>query len=162
RHATNPLWNHYRCADDQWLALSMFPPAPYPSRSCEALAVPHLADDARFATMLDRITNTSGCIPVLDRVLRRRTRKRWIARARTGGDVILSIINSVDDLPHDPQMLANGYVTDFEHPSFGTTRVVGLPVRLSDTPGSIRTAAPEFGQHTEQILTEELGYSWEE
>ena len=46
--------------------------------------------------------------------------------------------------------------------SFGTTRVVGLPVRLSDTPGQIRTAAPEFGQQTEQILTEELGYSWED
>ena len=71
-------------------------------------------------------------------------------------------INSVDDLPEDPQMLANDYVTPFEHPAFGATRVVGVPVRLSDTPGTIRLPAPEFGQHTEEILTGLLGYTWDD
>jgi crotonobetainyl-CoA:carnitine CoA-transferase CaiB-like acyl-CoA transferase len=57
---------------------------------------------------------------------------------------------------------ANGYVTTFEHPTFGPTRAVGVPVRLSETPGSIRLPAPEFGQHTEEVLTELLGYSWDD
>ena len=59
-------------------------------------------------------------------------------------------------------MAANGYVASFEHPSFGATKVVGVPVRLSETPGQVRLPAPEFGQHTEEILTEVLGYSWDD
>jgi crotonobetainyl-CoA:carnitine CoA-transferase CaiB-like acyl-CoA transferase len=58
-------------------------------------------------------------------------------------------------------VLANNYITDFDHPQFGKTQVVGMPLRLSQTPGSVRLPAPEFGQHTEEILTELLGYSWE-
>jgi len=162
RFATNPLWNHYRCADDQWLALAMLQPDRYWERFCAVLETPEAAADPRFKTMLDRMMNAGECIALLDEVFARRPRAEWIRRLAEGGDFIYSIINAVDDLPDDPQMQANGYVTAFEHPAFGPTQVVGLPVRLSDTPGSIRLPAPEFGQHTEAILTEVLGYSWEE
>jgi crotonobetainyl-CoA:carnitine CoA-transferase CaiB-like acyl-CoA transferase len=56
---------------------------------------------------------------------------------------------------------ANDYIVDVEHPQFGTTAMVGLPVRLRETPGSIRNTAPELGQHTEEILMEVLGYEWD-
>ncbi len=162
RFATNPLWNHYRCGDDRWLALSMLQPDRYWERFCAVLEIPEAAADPRFKTMLDRMMNAGECIALLDEVFARRPRAEWLRRLASGGDFIYSIINSVDDLPDDPQMQANGYVTAFEHPAFGPTQVVGLPVRLSETPGSIRLPAPEFGQHTEEILTEVLGYSWEE
>ena len=162
RFATNPLWNHYRCADDRWLALSMLQPDRYWERFCAVLEIPEAAADPRFKTMLDRMMNAGEWIALLDEVFARRPRAEWLRRLASGGDFIYSIINSVDDLPDDPQMQANGYVTAFEHPAFGPTQVVGLPVRLSETPGSIRLPAPEFGQHTEEILTEVLGYSWEE
>jgi len=162
RFATNPLWNHYRCGDGLWLALSMLQPDRYWERFCAVLEIPEAAADARFKNMLDRMMNAGECIALLDEVFARRPRAEWLRRLAEGGDFIYSIINAVDDLPDDPQMQANGYVTAFEHPAFGPTQVVGLPVRLSDTPGSIRLPAPEFGQHTEAILTEVLGYSWEE
>jgi len=162
RFATNPLWNHYRCGDGLWLALSMLQPDRYWERFCAVLEIPEAAADARFKSMLDRMMNAGECIALLDQVFARRPRAEWLRRLAAGGDFIYSIINAVDDLPDDPQMQANGYVTAFEHPAFGPTQVVGLPVRLSDTPGSIRLPAPEFGQHTEAILTEVLGYSWEE
>ena len=162
RFATNPLWNHYRCGDGLWLALSMLQPDRYWERFCAVLEMPEAAADARFKSMLDRMMNAGECIALLDQVFARRPRAEWLRRLAEGGDFIYSIINAVDDLPDDPQMKANGYVTAFEHPAFGPTQVVGLPVRLSDTPGSIRLPAPEFGQHTEAILTEVLGYSWEE
>jgi crotonobetainyl-CoA:carnitine CoA-transferase CaiB-like acyl-CoA transferase len=57
---------------------------------------------------------------------------------------------------------ANDYIIDFDHPQFGKTQVVGIPVRLRETPGSVRLPAPEFGQHTEEILSALLGYSWEQ
>ena len=80
---------------------------------------------------------------------------------REGGDFIFTQVNAVEDLANDPQVRANDYVVDFEHPQHGKTRVLGMPVRLSQTPGRVRTAAPEFGQHTEQILLDVLGYDWD-
>ena len=59
-------------------------------------------------------------------------------------------------------MLANSYITDYDHPELGKTQVVGVPVILSETPGNPRGRAPELGENTELILTDLLGYSWEE
>ena len=59
-------------------------------------------------------------------------------------------------------MQANQYILDFDHPRFGATQVMGIPVRLRETPGSVRRPAPEFGEHTEEILTTLLGYTWDQ
>ena len=61
----------------------------------------------------------------------------------------------------DPQALANNYITEFTLPDSSKTKVVGIPLTLSKTPGAIRFLAPEFGQHSEEILLE-LGYSWDD
>ncbi len=71
-------------------------------------------------------------------------------------------MNSISDLPQDPQVLTNRYIVDYDHPALGKTQVVGLPVMLSKTPGDPCGYAPELGEHTEAILTEMLGYSWDE
>jgi crotonobetainyl-CoA:carnitine CoA-transferase CaiB-like acyl-CoA transferase len=162
RFATNPLWNHYRCADDRWLALSMLQPDRYWAQFCAVLEIPEAATDERFATMMPRMMNCGECIALLDGVFARRPRAEWITRLGEGGDFIFSIVNAVDDLAEDPQVLANGYVTTFPHPTFGPTQVVGVPIRLSETPGQLRRPAPEFGQHTEEVLTDVLGYSWDD
>jgi len=159
--AVNPLWNHYRCADDRWIALGMLQPDRYWSDLCRVLGHPELASDPRFADMAVRAGNAGECVAVLDQIFATRPCADWLELLRTGGDFIFTHVNAVDDLPQDPQVIANGYVTDFDHPAFGKTQVVGMPVRLSKTPGSVRLPAPEFGQHTEEILTEVLGYSWE-
>jgi len=106
--------------------------------------------------------NAGDCVALLDATFATRPRVEWLEILRQGGDFIVSVVNSVDQLPDDVQVQANGYVTTFEHPSFGPTQVVGIPVGFSETPGQLRRPAPEFGQHTEEILTEVLGYSWEE
>jgi len=162
RYATNPLWNHYRCADDQWIALAMLQSDRYWTQFCAVLGIPEAATDERFATQRERMVNCADCVKLLDEAFALRPRGEWMRRLREGGDFIFSVVNSVDDLPDDPQMQVNGYVTTFAHPTFGPTQVVGIPVRLSETPGEVRLPAPEFGQHTEDILTGLLGYSWEE
>jgi len=134
----------------------------YWARLCEVLGIPEAANDERFATMLTRMGNAGECVALLDQVFATRPRAEWLERLAAGGDFIVSIVNSVDQLPDDPQVKANGYVTTFEHPGFGPTRVVGVPVRLSETPGTVSMPAPEFGQHTEEILTGLLGYSWDD
>jgi crotonobetainyl-CoA:carnitine CoA-transferase CaiB-like acyl-CoA transferase len=162
RYATNPLWNHYKCADGQWIALAMIQADRYWTTFCAVLGIPESATDPRFATMLDRMANAGDCIAILDATFATRPRAEWLERLRAGGDFIVSVVNSVDELPDDVQVQANRYVAPFEHPAFGPTRVVGIPIGLSETPGRLRLPAPEFGQHTEEVLTQVLGYSWDE
>jgi crotonobetainyl-CoA:carnitine CoA-transferase CaiB-like acyl-CoA transferase len=122
---------------------------------------PELAQDERFTDMPTRAGNAGVLIEILDEVFATRPVEEWVSLLRAGGDFIFCPVNSVDELPDDPQVKANQYIIDFDHPRFGKVPVVGLPVRLKETPGSVRLPAPEFGEHTEQILTEILGYSWE-
>ncbi|MEM7411145.1 MAG: CoA transferase [Myxococcota bacterium] len=160
--AFNPLWNHYLCGDGLWIALGMLQPDRYWKDFCHTIERPELADDERFETMGPRGVNREACVAELDATFAKRPRAEWLQMLRDGGDFIFTIVNSVDDLPEDPQMRANDYVVDFDHPSHGTTQYVGVPVRLSETPGSVRSAAPEHGQHTELLLTELLDYSWDD
>jgi CoA:oxalate CoA-transferase len=127
-----------------------------------AIGRPELEADARFATMGVRAGNCAALIEILDQVFASRPRAEWLDVLRKGGDFIFTIVNSLNDLPDDPQMIANDYIRDFDHPTHGPTKYVGIPVRLSETPGSIRAPAPEHGQHTELLLTELLGYGWDE
>jgi len=162
RYATNPLWNHYRCGDDRWIALGMLQTDRYWAKLCVVLGIPEAGTDPRFNGIQQRMMNCGDCVALLDQAFASRPRDEWVRRLTEGGDFIFSIVNAVDDLPDDPQVRANDYVSTFDHPSFGPTRVVGIPVRLSDTPGELRLPAPEFGQHTEEVLTGLLGYPWEE
>jgi crotonobetainyl-CoA:carnitine CoA-transferase CaiB-like acyl-CoA transferase len=161
--AGNPLWNHYRCADGRWIALGMLQPDRYWRDLCDALGRPELGGDARFADLRARAQNAEACVAELDAIFATRPRDEWSAILRAHrGDFIFTRVNAVDDLPDDPQVRANGYVVEFDHPTFGPTPMLGVPVRLSETPGSVRAPAPEFGQHSETILNELLGYDWEE
>ena len=157
----NPLWNHYQCQDGRWICLGMLQPDRYWADFCRVVGRPELATDERFVDLRVRAANAGTAIEMLDALFATRPLAEWMTLLRAGGDFIFCQVNAVDDLPADPQVTANDYVVDYDHPRFGPTKVIGLPVRLSETPGSIRLPAPEFGEHTEQILTEVLGYSWE-
>ena len=160
--AGNPLWNHYRCGDDQWLALAMLQPDRYWSDLCRVIDRPELADDPRFAEMGARTEHRVECVAVLDDAFARHPRADWLRRLKEDpGDFIYTIVNTVDDLPDDPQVQANDYVVEMEHPQHGPTRMVGIPVTLSKSPGSIRRAAPELGQDTELVLMDILGWDWD-
>ncbi|MGH0030257.1 MAG: CaiB/BaiF CoA transferase family protein [Myxococcota bacterium] len=160
--APNALWNHYRCSDGRWLALGMLQSDRYWADLCKAIGHPELGRDERFADLRARAANAAECVGALDAIFATKPRDEWLRILHEGGDFICTIVNSVDDLPDDPQMRSNGYIVDFDHPSFGPTPMVGVPVRLSETPGGIREPAPQLGQHTELILTEDLGYSWDD
>jgi crotonobetainyl-CoA:carnitine CoA-transferase CaiB-like acyl-CoA transferase len=161
--AGNPLWNHYRCQDGRWIALAMLQPDRYWGDFCRAVGRPDLVSDPRFENLRVRGQNAAACVEVLDGVFATRPRDEWLrVLHESPGDFVFTVVNAVDDLPDDPQVRANRYVVDFEHPQHGPTRVLGIPVGLSETPGSVRLPAPEHGQHTEEILTGLLGYSWDE
>ncbi len=160
--APSPLWNHYQCGDGKWLCLAMPQQDRYWSDFCTVLGIEHVLDDPRFVTMGDRADNAKDIIPILDAAFASRPRDTWMQALKEGGDFIYTVVNTIADLPADEQMLANEYIVDYDHPRIGQTQLVGVPVRLSKTPGDPKGAAPEFGEHTERILTELLDYSWDD
>jgi crotonobetainyl-CoA:carnitine CoA-transferase CaiB-like acyl-CoA transferase len=160
--AFNPLWNHYRCADGKWICLGMLQADRYWKDICTALGLAELIDEPRFKDIRARGQNAAALIAIFDRRFAEKPRNEWMKILKEGGDFIYTVVNSVSDLPNDEQVKANQYVVDYEHPVLGPTQLVGLPVRLGETPGNPYGHAPELGEHTEAILTELLGYKWEE
>jgi crotonobetainyl-CoA:carnitine CoA-transferase CaiB-like acyl-CoA transferase len=160
--AFNPLWNHYRCADGKWLCLGMLQPDRYWRDFCRAIGKPELAGDPKYAEMKTRGKNAAELIAILDAVFAGKPRDEWMRILKAGGDFIYTVVNSVGDLPDDPQVRANGYIVDYDHPALGPTRVLGMPIKLSQTPGDPRGTAPELGEHTEAVMTELLGYTWDD
>ena len=71
-------------------------------------------------------------------------------------------VMELSEVLEDPQVLANEYVVENDHPIFGKVKMVGFPMWFSETPCKIKGKAPEFGEHTEEILLEMGGYTWEE
>jgi crotonobetainyl-CoA:carnitine CoA-transferase CaiB-like acyl-CoA transferase len=162
KQATNPLWNHYRCGDDRWIALAMLQPRRYWADLVRALGRPELAEDERLQSVPGLARHGAEVVAIFDEVFASRPRAEWIEHLRRSpGDFIFTLVNDVNDLPDDPQVKANDYVVEFDHPQFGPTKMVGMPVRLSETPGNIRSPAPELGQHTEEILLELLECDWD-
>ena len=161
-NAYNPLWNHYRCADDKWISLAMLQPDRYWKNFCEVVGKPELAEDPRFAEAKVRGKNSAALVAIFDEVFAARPRDEWMRVLKGRGDFIYTIVNSVSDLPDDPQVRANGYVVEYDHPALGNLTLLGMPVKLSATPGEPRGHAPELGEHTELLLTEMLGYSWDD
>lgn len=160
--AENPLWNHYRCQDGKWICFAMMQTDRYWPDFCEAVGEPELERDERFASAGSRRKNCKELIAVLDRLFAAKPRDEWMGILKAGGDFIYTMVNSINDLPNDPQMLANDYVVDYEHPSWGPSKVVGHPIIYSKTPANPKGSAPKLGEHTEQILIETLGYSRED
>jgi crotonobetainyl-CoA:carnitine CoA-transferase CaiB-like acyl-CoA transferase len=70
-------------------------------------------------------------------------------------------VQDYGQLAEDPQVVANEYIVEYEHPSGERRKIVGPAVQLEKSPGSIRSGAPEFGQHTEEVLLE-FGFEWDE
>ena len=159
--AGNPLWNHYKCGDDKWIAMAHLSPDKFWPILCQSMGLSELEKDPRFDTMDTRTQNCRELISILDRTFATKNRDEWVKIFKESG-VIFAPVNTTLDLVQDPQVLANDYVTEFNHPVFGPTKTVGFPIGLSETPLSIRKEAPEFGQHTEEILTEVLGYTWDD
>ena len=158
----NPLWNYYRCRDGKWIMLSMLQSDRYWPSFCRLVDRPDLIDDPGFRGAKERTENHQALIAILDDVFACKDREEWVRLFEGSGEFIYSIVNNFDDLKEDVQVLANKYVTDFDHPTRGKIKVLGTPLNLSKTPGTIRMPAPELGQHTEQVLVDLLGLSWEE
>jgi formyl-CoA transferase/CoA:oxalate CoA-transferase len=127
-------------------------------RFCALLGEPEMASDPRFATNRDRVSHYAVLRPLLAARLHERPRAEWIERLRAAG-VPCGSVRDVSEVLQDPQITAREMIAAVEHASLGAVHVLGVPIKLSATPGAVRTAPPMLGQHTDQILRTDLGFS---
>ena len=158
--AGNPLYNHYRCKDDRWIAIAHLDPDRYCPKICRAMGIQDLENDPRFDSIEARGKNATEPVAVLDEKFASATRNEWSEILGKEG-CIFTPIQTPTEVSNDPQALANNYFIPVEHPDWGPIKMTGFPWDFSETPASWRRKAPGFGEHNEEILME-LGYAKEE
>ncbi len=128
---------------------------------CPVIGRPELAEDPRYRTNADRARNRDSLIATLQDVFLTRTYEEWEPLLLANG-IPVGAINSIAQVVEHPQVAARQTLVAMDHPRAGKVRMVGAPVRLSETPGAVRTPAPTLGEHTDEVLRQLLGLGAEE
>ena len=129
-------------------------------RLLDAMEAPEIAADPRFASNTDRMAHLKALEDVLTPVFKTRTQAEWLERLEKAG-VPAGPVMSVTEMFDDPHAQARDMIPTVDHSKLGPVRTLGLPIKLSETPGKVASAAPVFGQHTADVLGE-YGYSAEQ
>ena len=129
-------------------------------RVCQAIGREALAGDERFKTNESRAVNRAAINAVLNEALQAKSSAEWIEMFNRIG-VPCGPIYKMDQVFADPQVQHLQASVEVEHPTIGRYKILNQPVKLSRTPAEIKTATPELGAHTEEILAE-AGFSKEE
>lgn len=126
-------------------------------RFCEVGGQPELALDERFATNPLRVKNRAVLVPMLEEMVKRKSKQAWIDELEKAG-VPCGPINNLQEVFDNPQVQARGVAIEVPHPTAGTVKLVRNPMLLSETPCDMSKAPPLLGQHTAEVLREVLGY----
>ena len=127
-------------------------------RFCQAIGRAELTDDARFANNSKRVENRAALIALLSEVFLQRNNETWF-KSLTEAEVPCAPVQTVDQVFQAPQVLHRDMLLEVEHPTAGTVRMAGIPVKFSVTPASVRLPPPLLGEHNGEILKSWLGMS---
>ena len=129
-------------------------------RLCAAIGRDELVTDPRFVEPRDRMNNLDDLVSTLEQTFAQHTSDYWLDTLEAAG-VPAGAINDLAQVYADPQVRAREMMVETEHPIAGRVKNIGIPIKLSETPGQFQRPAPTLGQHTNEVLTE-LGCSPEE
>ena len=156
RHATIAPYDTYE-AQDGVIVIAVGNDAQW-HRLCEALNLSELGADRRFHTNEGRVVHQPALVPALAAALRSRPLDELVTVLREAG-VPCGAVRGVDEALGDPQIAARSMIETVMHPTIGALNVLGLPVKLSETPGAVRSPPPRLGEHTWSVLQHDLGFA---
>jgi crotonobetainyl-CoA:carnitine CoA-transferase CaiB-like acyl-CoA transferase len=156
-----PYYAVYETKDNRLLTIGCTEPWLW-ENFCNAIGRP---DFARFARKPDQFVRAANAEEVtareeIQKIIRTRTRDEWFS-ILVKADVCVGKVYDPEEMVTDPQVQARDMVVDVEHPLHGKVREFGIPIKLSETPGTVRQAGPYTGEHSDEVLRE-LGLGAEE
>lgn len=155
RHPLNAPYQAFETADS-WMCIGAASQRNW-GRLMDLLEIPEIADDPRFTDNAARMANTDALDEKLTAIFRTATTDEWLARFEEVG-IPAGPIYDVMDMHADPQTADRNMTPEVEHPTAGTVKTLGPPVKFSRTPPSVRSPAPLYGQHTREVLVQ-CGFS---
>jgi crotonobetainyl-CoA:carnitine CoA-transferase CaiB-like acyl-CoA transferase len=160
-HASDPLLNSYQCQDGRWIFIAALSERGWPAL-CAGLGLERLASDPRFRDSEARWANRAALITLLEERFAGRAAGDWALDLAQQPELVFEVVCRPTDIGSDPQVVANGYVAETNHPELGRTKRVAFPLHLNGALAGGVAAAPGHGQHTEEILRSVAGLSREE
>ncbi len=131
------------------------------SKFCEHIGRKDLVSDLRFCTNAKRTEYHSDLFPILSKIMSQKTTSTWIKDLEALG-VPCGPINSIDKVVNHAQIRAREMITEVLHNMTGTVEIPGIPIKLSETPGSVDSPAPNLSEHTTEVLTNVLNMTADE
>ena len=126
-------------------------------RMCRAIGQDEMLEDPRYTTNTDRVEHRAECVGALNAVFAQKTTDHWVGLIVEAG-VPCGPINTVSEVVSNPQVLARNMISEVEHPNIPNLKFPSSPLKLTDSPATIRRVPPLLGQHNEEVLVE-AGYS---
>jgi crotonobetainyl-CoA:carnitine CoA-transferase CaiB-like acyl-CoA transferase len=149
---TNPLVGTYRTLDGKWIMLTMLQAGVYWPEFCAAVGRPELSEDDRFNTTEKIMANASVAADVVAEVLATLTYDEWVA-ASEGMKGPWAAVQGPWEVSQDPSLRANGNIATVLDADGVPRELVTNPVQFDETPPAL-TRAPQFAEHTDEILKE--------
>jgi crotonobetainyl-CoA:carnitine CoA-transferase CaiB-like acyl-CoA transferase len=154
--ARNPLSGTYRTSDDRWIMLTMLQPGRYWPEFCQTIERPELITDPRFDTVDKLMTNAPQAAEIIAEVLRSRPFIEWI-KVFDGMSGQWAAVQEAWEVSQDKSLRANGLISKLVDHEGHERELVTSPVQFDEIPQQL-TRAPQFAEHTDEILAE-LGIS---
>ena len=155
-HPTLVPYQAFMCQDGKYINIAVGSERLW-QRFCAAMGREDLQEDPNYKENGDRVRNRSKLVPLLQEEFLKKPTAEWVAQIEAGG-VPCGPINELSDVFADPQVLDRNMLLEVAHPTLGTIKQAGIPIKYSRTEGDIRLPPPLLGEHTRELLSE-MGYT---
>jgi len=159
-HASIVPYQGFKTKDEEYILVSVTTEKMW-DKFCHVMEIPEFIHDPRFDVNKKRVMNRDQLVPLLEKKIAARDSDEWISEFREVS-IPCGRVNSMDRVFNHPQIKPRNMVVEVKHPTAEKLKLIGIPVKYSETPGSVRLPPPLLGQHTQEIISDLLGYSKEE
>ena len=156
-HPTIVPYQAFKCMDSSYLIVAVGNDRHW-ELMCKAVQAEHLLKDSKFTHNADRVRHRDELVPQLEKIYSSKPRQEWF-KILTDAGVPCGPVYSMSEIFADPQVLHRGMLLEMSHPKAGKIRLIGNPIKFSETQVQIRTPPPLLGESTHEVLKKVLNYS---